>query len=120
MRLQRLLGHLSALMSGRRAAPAAGVVFCYTRTRLGSGRTGRIGHPHALIELYDRNYIHLAAAVTPGASAILCVEFFANGRLVGRDTASPYGVTWNQVAAGTYVLRAIDGGIAFTVDWVDP
>jgi tetratricopeptide (TPR) repeat protein len=58
-----LPGHLSALMAGRRVAPAAGVVYCYTRTRLGSGRTGRIGHPHALIELYDRNYIHLAAAI---------------------------------------------------------
>lgn len=42
------------------------------------------------------------------------VEFFANGTAVGSDTASPYGMTWSNVPAGTYALTAVaydaDGG----------
>lgn len=34
-------------------------------------------------------------------------EFYANGNLIGTDTASPYSFSWTNVAAGTYTLSAI-------------
>lgn len=35
------------------------------------------------------------------------VDFYANGRQVGSDSASPYLATWNSVPAGTYTLTAV-------------
>jgi uncharacterized protein (DUF2141 family) len=44
------------------------------------------------------------------------VDFYAGSTLVGSDTSSPYSVTWNNVAAGTYNLTAVatDNGGATT------
>ncbi|MGQ0543735.1 MAG: Ig-like domain-containing protein [Betaproteobacteria bacterium] len=37
---------------------------------------------------------------------IVRVEFFADGRSIGRKTSAPYEITWSKVAAGHYKLRA--------------
>ena len=58
-----LPGSLSATMRARASAPAARVLHACVRTVSRDGRIGRIGHPHALIELYERNYISLCATV---------------------------------------------------------
>jgi uncharacterized protein (DUF2141 family) len=45
------------------------------------------------------------------------VAFFAGTSLIGTDTSSPYSVTWNNVAAGTYALTAVardNGGVSTT------
>ena len=34
-------------------------------------------------------------------------QFFAGTTLIGTDTSSPYGVTWSNVAAGSYSLTAV-------------
>ncbi len=53
------------------------------------------------------------ATVTMTANAsdtdgtIARVDFFQGTTLVGSDTTSPYSVTWNNVAAGTYSLTAV-------------
>ena len=63
------------------------------------------------------------ATVTMTANAsdtdgtIARVDFFQGTTLVGSDTTSPYSVTWNNVAAGTYSLTAVaqdDDGAATT------
>jgi tetratricopeptide (TPR) repeat protein len=58
-----LPGHLSALLAARAAAPQARVVHSYARAVFRDGRVERVGQPHALIQLYERNYIHLSASV---------------------------------------------------------
>lgn len=47
-----------------------------------------------------------AAAQDPDGS-IASVEFYAGSTLLGTSTASPYSITWNAVAAGTYSLTAV-------------
>jgi tetratricopeptide (TPR) repeat protein len=56
-------GHLSALMAARAAAPAAGLVYSFARGVFRDGHVERFGQPHALIQLYERNYIHLSTSV---------------------------------------------------------
>ena len=58
-----LPGHLSALMGARAAEPQARVVHSYARAVFRDGHVERFGQPHALIQLYERNYIHLSSAV---------------------------------------------------------
>lgn len=41
------------------------------------------------------------------ADGIAEVSFYANGTLIGQDTASPFEVTWSEVAAGNYALTAV-------------
>jgi hypothetical protein len=38
--------------------------------------------------------------------AIVKVDFYAGGILIGSDTSAPFNVTWNNVAAGTYAITA--------------
>ncbi len=35
------------------------------------------------------------------------VDFYASGALIGTDTSAPYGMTWGNVAPGTYSLTAV-------------
>jgi hypothetical protein len=52
------------------------------------------------------------ASIAMGASAsdsdgtVALVEFLRNGAVVGSTNVAPYTITWNDVAAGTYVLAA--------------
>lgn len=58
-----LPGHISALMAACSDAPQAGLIHSYARAVLNKGYAGLFGQPHALIQLYERNYIHLSTAV---------------------------------------------------------
>lgn len=58
-----LPGHIAALMAARSEAPAAGVIHSLARAVFSDGRVERFGQPHALIQLHERNYIHLSASV---------------------------------------------------------
>jgi hypothetical protein len=35
------------------------------------------------------------------------VDFYANGSLIGTDTAAPFSFTWSNVSAGSYSITAI-------------
>ena len=48
-----------------------------------------------------------ANATDTDATPVAEVEFYANGSLIGRDTSSPYSVTWADVPAGSYSLTAV-------------
>jgi regulation of enolase protein 1 (concanavalin A-like superfamily) len=51
--------------------------------------------------------IPITATATAGTGAVVSlVEFYAGTTLVGTATTSPYSVTWNNVAAGSYSLTA--------------
>jgi hypothetical protein len=51
--------------------------------------------------------IELAAQVTdPENNAIDHVSFYANGRRLGSVTKAPFTLTWKDVRAGSYVLKA--------------
>lgn len=52
--------------------------------------------------------ITVTAAATSAETnvTIAKVEFYANGALIGTDTASPYSIAWPSPAAGTYTLTA--------------
>lgn len=61
--------------------------------------------------------ITLAASASDADGTVARVEFYANGQPVGSAAASPYTVTWSNVAAGSYSLTAIardDDGAATT------
>jgi phosphatidylserine/phosphatidylglycerophosphate/cardiolipin synthase-like enzyme len=64
--------------------------------------------------------INLTATASDSDGTIAKVEFFAGTTLVGTDTTSPYAVSWNNVADGTYNLtaRATDNGSATTTSAV--
>ena len=48
-----------------------------------------------------------ATASATGGYTVSKVEFFHGGtNLIGTDTSSPYSLTWNSVAAGSYTLTA--------------
>jgi regulation of enolase protein 1 (concanavalin A-like superfamily) len=61
----------------------------------------------------DRSTFAAPASIAFSATAadkdgtVARVDFYANGRQVGSDSASPYAATWNSVPAGTYTLTAI-------------
>jgi uncharacterized protein (DUF2141 family) len=57
--------------------------------------------------------IVLGAEVTANGHTISKVQFFSGSNLVGEDSSAPYNVTWSNVAAGTYAVKArlvYDGG----------
>ena len=60
--------------------------------------------------------ITINAAAADSDGTVSKVEFFANGTLVGTDTAAPFNVVWTNAAAGTYNLTAVatDNGNAST------
>ena len=45
------------------------------------------------------------AIATEAGTTITKVDFYANGTLIGTSTSSPYNVVWNNVSAGTYVVK---------------
>ncbi len=53
--------HVSGLV--RAIETHAGVVHSYARAIFRDGRTQRVGRPVALMQLYERNYVHLSAAL---------------------------------------------------------
>lgn len=56
----------------------------------------------------------LAATASDPEQRVSRVEFYANGNSLGSDTTTPYGMTWSNVAAGSYAITArvfdADGG----------
>ena len=51
--------------------------------------------------------ITVTASATDSDGSVSRVSFYANGRLLGRVTKSPYEFVWSNVSAGTYKLTAV-------------
>jgi hypothetical protein len=51
--------------------------------------------------------ITVTAAPSDSDGTIARVDFFAGSQPIGSATASPWSITWNNVAAGTYALTAV-------------
>lgn len=51
--------------------------------------------------------VTIAASATDSDGTVAKVEFFANGTLVGTDTAAPFSIVWGNAAAGSYNLTAV-------------
>ena len=51
--------------------------------------------------------ITVAANAADADGTVSKVDFYAGNTLIGSDTSSPFQITWNNVAAGTYNLTAI-------------
>jgi hypothetical protein len=51
--------------------------------------------------------IGIAASASDSDGSIARVDFYAGSTLIGSDSSAPYGVTWSNVAAGTYTLTAV-------------
>ena len=61
--------------------------------------------------------ITVSASASDADGTIAKVDFFAGTTLIGTDTTSPYSITWNNVAAGSYSITAVatdNGGAATT------
>ena len=61
--------------------------------------------------------ISLAAEAADSDGTIAGVEFYANGVLIGTDSAAPYAMVWDAVQGGSYALtaKAIDDAGGSTV-----
>lgn len=64
--------HVSGLLAAAAAHPHADVVHGYARAVFADGRTERFGQPHARLELFDRNYLHLSTALVRRSAALRC------------------------------------------------
>ena len=64
--------HVSGLVRAHDEAPQADVVHCHARAVFANGRVERFGQPHATLELYDRNYLHLSTAIVRSSAAKAC------------------------------------------------
>jgi chitinase len=51
--------------------------------------------------------ITITATATDSDGTVAKVEFYNGATLLGTSTTSPYSYTWNNVAAGTYAIKAI-------------
>jgi hypothetical protein len=51
--------------------------------------------------------ITLTASASDSDGTIAKVDFYAGATLLGTDTSAPYTVTWNNVPAGSYSLKAV-------------
>ncbi len=51
--------------------------------------------------------IPVSATASDPDGMIVRVEFYAGTTLIGTDTTSPYSLSWGNVAAGTYILKAV-------------
>jgi glycosyltransferase involved in cell wall biosynthesis len=58
-----LAGHVAGMMAAREAAPDAEVIHCWARAVFRDGRTERFGQPFSLMQLYERNFMHLSCAI---------------------------------------------------------
>ena len=59
--------HLSGLVGACAAASGAGVIHSYARAVFRDGRSERVGRPVALMQLFERSYVHLSAALVSRA-----------------------------------------------------
>ena len=50
--------------------------------------------------------ITVSATANDSDGTVAIVEFYAGATLIGSDSSSPYSMTWNNVAAGSYQLTA--------------
>jgi hypothetical protein len=50
--------------------------------------------------------INLTATASDQDGSVTRVDFYLGSTLIGSDTTSPYAVSWPNVAAGTYLLKA--------------
>ena len=48
-----------------------------------------------------------AATASDPDGTVAKVEFYAGSTLIGPSTSAPYSLTWTNVAAGTYILKAV-------------
>jgi tetratricopeptide (TPR) repeat protein len=67
--------HLATLVAARAANPDAQVVHSYAHAVLKDGRAERFGQPHATMELFDRNYLHLSTAIFARALVVAGCRF---------------------------------------------
>ena len=51
--------------------------------------------------------VPLEAVASDDDGTVQQVAFYANGSLIGVDTAAPYGVTWNAAMPGSYLITAV-------------
>lgn len=51
--------------------------------------------------------ISLAATVAATGASVMKVDFYAGSTWIGSDNTSPYQMTWNSVAGGSYALTAV-------------
>ncbi|MGB2713484.1 MAG: Ig-like domain-containing protein [Vicinamibacterales bacterium] len=51
--------------------------------------------------------VTINANATDADGTVTRVDFYRGSTLIGSDTTSPYSVSWNNVAAGTYALTAV-------------
>jgi hypothetical protein len=51
--------------------------------------------------------VPISALASDSDGSISKVEFFQGSTKLGEDTTAPYGLDWNNVAAGSYVLTAV-------------
>ncbi len=51
--------------------------------------------------------IPVSATAADADGTVARVEFYAGSTLIGTDTSSPYSVSWQNVAAGVYTLKAV-------------
>jgi tetratricopeptide (TPR) repeat protein len=58
-----LAGHLSGLVEAQSNAPDVRFVYTLTRMHLADGSVQPFGQPFSLMQLYERNFIHLSAAL---------------------------------------------------------
>jgi serine protease len=59
--------------------------------------------------------ITISANASDSDGTVSNVQFYSNNQLIGSAAASPYSITWGNVAAGTYSIQAVvtdNGGIA--------
>jgi tetratricopeptide (TPR) repeat protein len=61
-------GHVSGLLAAQRAEPRAGVVHSYADAVFADGHHERFGQPFSLLQLYERNFIHLSSTLIARAS----------------------------------------------------
>jgi hypothetical protein len=51
--------------------------------------------------------ITISASASDPEGRMSAVEFYSGTALLGRDTTSPYAISWNSVPAGSYALTAV-------------
>jgi hypothetical protein len=56
-------GHVAGLLTFMRSTPGCRVVHSYADAIFSDGHRERFGHPFSLIQLYERNYIHLSTTL---------------------------------------------------------
>jgi len=73
----------------------------------GSAPTVQITNPANGTAFTAPANITIAATASDSDGAITKVDFYRGTTLIATDTASPYSIAWNSVAAGAYSLTAV-------------